>query len=332
MFKMILRKSLLLQFQKVGQLSIVRRLGIPECFLLVTQRITKYPVLVERIIQNTEETEEQSALALALTQIRDCISHVDGQVSDFENAARLRDIAQRLEPKSQCLLKDWRLFSREDLTEASRTLQNEATFTIKESSGKLKEVQALLLTDVLILLQEKDQKLAFKTMQDNKFISLQSLIVREVAHEEKAMFLICASSDNYVMYEIHTRSKAERNTWMALIRQAVESQAFSSTLEAVLTLNPSLTATSPPSIPLTPHPHLSPISTVLLLPRSLLHHNSNSTNLEGPQNEFNVPASLTPSLPCALGPGIKANRLHFTPSREEMLSPSPPRTWSGPYV
>uniref|UniRef100_A0A8C5F7P0 Rho/rac guanine nucleotide exchange factor (GEF) 18a n=1 Tax=Gadus morhua TaxID=8049 RepID=A0A8C5F7P0_GADMO len=211
--------------RKVGQLSIVRRLGIPECFLLVTQRITKYPVLVERIIQNTEETEEQSALAHALTQIRDCISHVDGQVSDFENAARLRDIAQRLEPKSQCLLKDGRPFSREDLTEASRTLQNEATFTIKESSGKLKEVQALLLTDVLILLQEKDQKLAFKTMQDNKspVISLQSLIVREVAHEEKAMFLICASSENYVMYEIHTRSKAERNTWMALIRQAVES-------------------------------------------------------------------------------------------------------------
>ena len=62
------------------------------------------------------------------------------------------------------------------------------------------------------------------TQQENKppVISLQSLIVREVAHEEKAMFLICASSDSYVMYEIHTRSKAERNTWMALIRQAVE--------------------------------------------------------------------------------------------------------------
>lgn len=27
-----------------------------ECILLVTQRITKYPVLVERIIQNTEGT------------------------------------------------------------------------------------------------------------------------------------------------------------------------------------------------------------------------------------------------------------------------------------
>lgn len=40
--------------QKIGQLPLVRRLGIPECFLLVTQRITKYPILVERIIQNTE--------------------------------------------------------------------------------------------------------------------------------------------------------------------------------------------------------------------------------------------------------------------------------------
>lgn len=28
-------------------------MGLPECFLLVAQRITKYPVLVERILQNT---------------------------------------------------------------------------------------------------------------------------------------------------------------------------------------------------------------------------------------------------------------------------------------
>lgn len=41
-------------WQKIAQQPLVRRLGIPECFLLVTQRITKYPILVERIIQNTE--------------------------------------------------------------------------------------------------------------------------------------------------------------------------------------------------------------------------------------------------------------------------------------
>lgn len=60
--------------------------------------------------------------------------------------------------------------------------------------------------------------------QDNKpsVISLQKLIVREVAQEEKAMFLICASSNEPEMYEIHTTSKEERNTWMAHIRQAAE--------------------------------------------------------------------------------------------------------------
>lgn len=60
--------------------------------------------------------------------------------------------------------------------------------------------------------------------QDNKpsVISLQKLIVREVAQEEKAMFLICASSNEPEMYKIHTSSKEERNTWMEHIRQAAE--------------------------------------------------------------------------------------------------------------
>lgn len=42
--------------QKIGQLAIVRRLGVPEGILLITQRITKYPVLVERLLKNTEGT------------------------------------------------------------------------------------------------------------------------------------------------------------------------------------------------------------------------------------------------------------------------------------
>lgn len=39
----------------------MRRREIPECILLVTQRITKYPVLLERILQYTEG---QSSAAL----------------------------------------------------------------------------------------------------------------------------------------------------------------------------------------------------------------------------------------------------------------------------
>lgn len=48
------RSTFCLFFQKKMSSSIVRRLGIPECILLVTQRITKYPVLIQRMLQHTK--------------------------------------------------------------------------------------------------------------------------------------------------------------------------------------------------------------------------------------------------------------------------------------
>lgn len=66
--------------------------------------------------------------------------------------------------------------------------------------------------------------------QDQKppVIALQKLIVREVANEEKGMFLISASAAGPEMYEVHTSSKEERNTWMRFIREAVERCVYSS--------------------------------------------------------------------------------------------------------
>jgi len=74
----------------------------------------------------------------ALALIREGISQVDTQVSEYEKATRQRDIAQRLEPKSQGQLKDGRLFSREDLLDTARTLLRDATVTLRASSGRLK--------------------------------------------------------------------------------------------------------------------------------------------------------------------------------------------------
>ncbi|GLD50140.1 rho guanine nucleotide exchange factor 18 isoform X4 [Lates japonicus] len=211
--------------RKINNLSIVRRLGVTECILLVTQRITKYPVLVERILHNTEEgTEEHEDLTRALGLIKDTIVQVDSLVNLYEKTSRLRDIHNKMEPKALGKIKDGRVFRREDLAPSRRRLLHEGTVNWKAASGRLKDILAVLLSDVLLLLQEKDQRYVFATV-DNKpsVISLQKLIVREVAHEEKAMFLICASSNEPEMYEIHTTSKEERNTWMTHIRQAVES-------------------------------------------------------------------------------------------------------------
>uniref|UniRef100_A0A674PNB7 Rho/rac guanine nucleotide exchange factor (GEF) 18a n=1 Tax=Takifugu rubripes TaxID=31033 RepID=A0A674PNB7_TAKRU len=216
-------KKMQILMRKIGQLPLVRRLGISECFMLVTQRITKYPILVERIIQNTEgDTEEQQTLVQGLALIKDAISQVNNQVRQYEKAARLREIGLRLEPKSQGRQKDGLLFHRDDLINGTRTLLHEGTVTWK-SSGRHKEIHALLLSDVLVLLQEKDQKLVFAGV-DNKppIISLKRLLVREVAREDKAMFLINVSTSMAEMYELHTSSRQERLTWLTLISDAIE--------------------------------------------------------------------------------------------------------------
>ncbi|KAM8986846.1 rho guanine nucleotide exchange factor 18 isoform 1-T1 [Ara ararauna] len=209
--------------KKIGNSSIVRRLGVQECILLVTQRLTKYPVLVERIIQNTEAgSRDYEELTQALTLIKDTITHVDATVNEFEKGQRLKEIMHKMELKSSGKCKNGLFFRKDDM--GQRRLLLDGMLYWKAASGRLKDILAVLLTDVLLLLQEKDQKYTFASVDSKPpVISLQKLIVREVANEEKAMFLISASLKGPEMYEIHTSSKEERNSWMAHIRRAVES-------------------------------------------------------------------------------------------------------------
>ncbi|OWK62794.1 Rho guanine nucleotide exchange factor 28 [Lonchura striata] len=204
---------------------LARRRGIPECILLVTQRITKYPVLVERIMQYSKEgTEEHKDLYKALHLIKDIIAAVDLKVNEYEKKQKLLEILCRTENKTFTKLKNGHVFRKQDLLRKERILLHEGLVYWKTATGRFKDTLALLLTDVLLFLQEKDQKYIFAAVdQKPSVISLQKLIVREVANEERGMFLISASSAGPEMYEVHTSSKEERNNWMRHIQEAVES-------------------------------------------------------------------------------------------------------------
>ncbi|XP_078386158.1 A-kinase anchor protein 13-like isoform X5 [Cetorhinus maximus] len=199
--------------------SIVRRLGIQECILLVTQRITKYPVIVQRIIQHTKENDDDHAdLTKALAMIKEVIAAVDNKVSECEKKTRLQEIHSRTETKAIMRLKSGQMFAKEDLIR--RKLVHDGPVMLKNAAGRLKEVQAVLLSDVLVFLQEKDQKYTFAALdQKSTVVPLQKLIVREVAHEEKGLFLISAAAQVPEMYEVHASSKEERTNWMQIIQQ-----------------------------------------------------------------------------------------------------------------
>ncbi|XP_051498944.1 rho guanine nucleotide exchange factor 28 isoform X2 [Apus apus] len=204
---------------------LARRRGIPECILLVTQRITKYPVLVERILQYSKEgTEEHEDLCKALCLIKDMIAAVDLKVNEYEKKQKLLEILSRTENKTYTKLKNGHVFRKQDLVRKERILLHEGLVYWKTATGRFKDTLALLLTDILLFLHEKDQKYIFAAVdQKPSVISLQRLIVREVANEERGMFLISASSAGPEMYEVHTNSKEERNNWMRHIQDAVES-------------------------------------------------------------------------------------------------------------
>ncbi|XP_074151191.1 A-kinase anchor protein 13 isoform X3 [Sminthopsis crassicaudata] len=201
--------------------AVVRRLGIPECILLVTQRITKYPVLLQRILQCTKENDlEQEELAQSLSLVKDVIGAVDSKVANYEKKVRLNEIYTKTDSKSIMRMKSGQMFAKEDLKR--KKLVRDGSLFLRNSAGRLKEVQAVLLTDILVFLQEKDQKYVFASLdQKSTVISLKKLIVREVAHEEKGLFLISMGMKDPEMVEVHASSKEERNSWIQIIQDTI---------------------------------------------------------------------------------------------------------------
>ncbi|XP_070619570.1 A-kinase anchor protein 13 isoform X2 [Erythrolamprus reginae] len=222
-FKDLLSKDKRFQafIKKKMSSSVVRRLGIPECILLVTQRITKYPVLLQRILQYTKENDdEHKDLVLSLNLVKEVLTAVDSKVSNYEKKMRLDEIYTRTDSKSIMRMKSGQMFAREDLRR--RKFVRDGPVSLKNVAGRLKEVLAVLLSDVLIFLQEKDQKYVFASLdQKSTVISLKKLIVREVAHEEKALFLISMGGTDPEMVEVHASSKEERNSWIHIIQDTI---------------------------------------------------------------------------------------------------------------
>ncbi|XP_070641175.1 rho guanine nucleotide exchange factor 2 isoform X3 [Bos indicus] len=204
--------------RKVTRSAVLKRHGVQECILLVTQRITKYPVLINRILQHSHGMEEERQdLTKALGLVKELLSNVDQDVHELEKGARLQEIYNRMDPRAQAPVPGKGPFGREELLR--RKLIHDGCLLWKTATGRFKDVLMLLMTDVLVFLQEKDQKYIFPALDKPSVVSLQNLIVRDIANQEKGMFLISAAPPE--MYEVHTASRDDRSTWIRVIQQSV---------------------------------------------------------------------------------------------------------------
>ncbi|XP_010772197.1 A-kinase anchor protein 13-like, partial [Notothenia coriiceps] len=106
--------------------------------------------------------EDHEDLSLAVRLVKEVIAAVDSKVNDHEKRKRLKDFHGRMDSKSIMMMKSGQIFAREDLLR--RRLVHDGGLQLKNVQGRLKDVHALLLSDVFVFLQEKDQKYIFSML------------------------------------------------------------------------------------------------------------------------------------------------------------------------
>lgn len=202
---------------------LLKKKGIPECILFVTQRLTKYPLLIEPLIKTSKENrQEQEALQKALALIKEVLVEVDSQVAEKEKEDRKLEIYNRIDAKSYTVHRGHK-FKKSDILQGNRSLRFEGVATLMQGRSKMQVVLVIVLSDVLFFLQENSQKYTFFT-PDNKagVVSLQKLLVREKAGQDtRGIYLISSNPAEPEMFELKVHKPKDKQVWIQAIREAV---------------------------------------------------------------------------------------------------------------
>ncbi|XP_011311004.1 rho guanine nucleotide exchange factor 18 isoform X3 [Fopius arisanus] len=203
---------------------LLKKKGIPECILFVTQRLTKYPLLVEPLIKTSTTNDERGDLRKALGLVKEILADVDACVANKEREDRKLEIYNRIDAKSSATHRDAK-FKKSDLMASNRVLKFEGNAYLMQGRGKMASVVVVVLSDVLFFLNEtRDQKYAF-FVPENKagVVSLQKLLVREKAGQEsRGIYLISSNPKEPEMFELKVQKPKDKQIWIQSIRAAVE--------------------------------------------------------------------------------------------------------------
>ncbi|XP_017510140.3 rho guanine nucleotide exchange factor 1 isoform X4 [Manis javanica] len=212
-----------------------RRLQLKDMIPTEMQRLTKYPLLLQSIGQNTEEPEEREKVELAAECCREILHHVNQAVRDMEDLLRLKDYQKRLDLSHLRQSSDPMLSEFKSLDITKRKLVHEGPLTWRVTKDKSVEVHVLLLDDLLLLLQRQDERLLLKSHSrtltptpDGKtmlrpVLRLTSAMTREVATDHKAFYVIFTWDQEAQIYELVAQTVSERKNWCALITETAGS-------------------------------------------------------------------------------------------------------------
>ncbi|XP_061401994.1 A-kinase anchor protein 13-like, partial [Musca vetustissima] len=205
---------------------LLKKKGIPECILFVTQRLTKYPLLIEPLLKSGRDDKlEYEKLQHALALVKELLVDVDACVAEKELRERQIDIYNRIDNKSFAIYKN-KPFRKQDVGfESKRRLKFEGLATLMQGRSKMQLVLVVVLTDCLCFLSENSahNKYTFFTPEHKAgVVPLQKLLIREKAGTESRGIYIISSNPLFPeMYELKVQTPKDKNVWIQSIRQAV---------------------------------------------------------------------------------------------------------------
>ena len=92
-------------YKHCQQNPLLKKKGIPECILFVTQRLTKYPLLIQPLLKSSlDDKIEQEKLQKAMTLVKEILVEVDARVADKEKEDRQLEIFKRIDANSLDLI------------------------------------------------------------------------------------------------------------------------------------------------------------------------------------------------------------------------------------
>uniref|UniRef100_W5M1Q6 Rho guanine nucleotide exchange factor (GEF) 11 n=1 Tax=Lepisosteus oculatus TaxID=7918 RepID=W5M1Q6_LEPOC len=207
----------------------------------------------------TASSSDLPSLQRAQDCCRGILKNVNEAVKETENRHRLCQYQRRLdltvlERMTNPIAAQFRNL---DLT--TKRMIHEGPLTWRVSKDKALEIQALLLEDILVLLQRVDDRLILRCpsrnlgggnndvkMSFSPIVSLDSLLVRSVATDNKALYVISTSERQ--IYELVAGTSSEKNTWKDLLEKAIalasRSPGPAEQREAPVTVEDSLTESS----------------------------------------------------------------------------------------
>ncbi|XP_056402616.1 rho guanine nucleotide exchange factor 11 isoform X3 [Hyla sarda] len=213
-----------------------RRLQLKDLIVSEMQRLTKYPLLLENIIKHTDAgTPEYEKLCRCRNRCRDILKFVNESVKQRENEYRLGEYQKRLDSTSLERSNNPLAAEFKNLDLTTRRMIHEGSLTWRITKDKTIDLQVLLLEDLLVLLQKQDEKLVLKCHSKTSVVSsdtkqsfspvikLNSVLVRSVATDKRAFFIICTSELGPQIYELVALTSSEKNTWKDLLEEAAKS-------------------------------------------------------------------------------------------------------------